>query len=34
MQEHDCGCLPVVEDQESKRAVGMPGSNAPFSYSS
>lgn len=23
MQEHDCGCLPVVEDQESKRLVGV-----------
>ena len=23
MQEHDCGCLPVVEDQESKRVVGV-----------
>lgn len=23
MQERDCGCLPVVEDQESKRLVGV-----------
>lgn len=23
MREHDCGCLPVVEDQEAKRVVGV-----------
>lgn len=23
MQEHDCGCLPVVEDQESRRVIGV-----------
>lgn len=23
MQQHDCGCLPVVEDQKSKRVVGV-----------
>ena len=24
MREHDCGCIPVVEDPESKRMVGVP----------
>jgi CBS domain-containing protein len=23
LQEHDCGCLPVVEDQQSRRVVGV-----------
>ena len=23
MRDHDCGCIPVVETQESKRLVGM-----------
>lgn len=23
MEQHDCGCLPVVENQESKKPVGM-----------
>jgi CBS domain-containing protein len=23
MQEYDCGCLPVVEDQQSRRLVGI-----------
>jgi CBS domain-containing protein len=23
MREHDCGCIPVVEDKESKRLVGV-----------
>lgn len=23
MEQHDCGCLPVVEDQESRRIVGV-----------
>jgi CBS domain-containing protein len=23
MREHDCGCIPVVEDTESKRLVGV-----------
>ena len=23
MREHDCGCIPVVEDEESNRAVGV-----------
>jgi CBS domain-containing protein len=23
MRDHDCGCIPVVEDKQSKRLVGM-----------
>jgi CBS domain-containing protein len=23
MRDHDCGCIPVVENQESKRLIGM-----------
>ena len=23
MREHDCGCIPVLEDEESKRVVGV-----------